>query len=58
MTWLLDNIPLVVVFFALWVGVPVWLVLRHPDTGPQPAQPSALAYLPRQPADAGYRAAA
>ena len=34
MTWLLLNIPLMVLFFALWVGIPLWLVLRHPDTGP------------------------
>jgi len=25
------NIPLMVLAFGLWVGVPLWLVLRHPD---------------------------
>jgi hypothetical protein len=38
MTWLvlLLNVPLMVLFFALWVGVPIWLVLRHSDAGPTP----------------------
>jgi hypothetical protein len=48
MTTLLYNIPLMVLFFALWVGIPAWLVVRHPDSGPQPAQPPALAHLPAQ----------
>jgi hypothetical protein len=37
MTWMLMNIPLAVVFVALWVGVPLWLVLKHPDEDPKPA---------------------
>ena len=24
MTWLLFNIPLMVLFVALWVGIPMW----------------------------------
>jgi hypothetical protein len=28
---LLLNIPLMVLFFALWTGVPLWLVIKHPD---------------------------
>jgi hypothetical protein len=59
MTSLLYNVPLMVLFFALWVGIPAWLVIRHPDTGPQPAQPPALAYLPApQHDDPGYQHAA
>jgi len=59
MSPLLYNIPLMVLFFALWVGIPAWLVARHPDTGPQSAQPSALAYLPaQQNEDPGYQQAA
>jgi hypothetical protein len=59
MNWLLYNIPLTVLFFALWVGIPMWLVIRRPDTGPQSAQPPALAYLPaQQHEDPGYPAAA
>jgi hypothetical protein len=48
MITLLYNIPLMILFFALWVGIPAWLVVRHPDSGPQPVQPPALAHLPAQ----------
>ena len=49
MTWLLYNMA----------GIPLWLVSRHPDTGPQPAQPPALAYLTvPQYDDPGYQHAA
>ena len=59
MTWLLYNIPLMVLFFALWVGIPAWLVARHPDSGPQPVQSATLAYLPtQQHDDPGYQQAA
>ena len=37
MTWMLLNIPLMVMFVALWAGVPLWLVLKHPDQRPEPA---------------------
>ena len=30
LVWL--NVPLMVVFFALVVGIPTWLVLKHPGT--------------------------
>jgi hypothetical protein len=54
MTWLLLNIPLMVLFFALWVGIPLWLVRRHPDTAP--AQSAAVTRLPaRAREDADYR---
>jgi hypothetical protein len=54
MTWLLLNIPLMVLFFALWAGIPLWLVRRHPDTGP--TQAAAVTRLPeRARADAVYR---
>ena len=33
--WL--NIPLAAVFFGAWSGVPLWMVLRHPSWGPEPA---------------------
>jgi hypothetical protein len=59
MTWLLLNIPLMTLFAALWVGVPLWLVLKHPDRGPAPAAAPAVRTLTPRPAwhgeDAGYR---
>jgi hypothetical protein len=29
------NIPLMVLAFGVWVGVPLWLVLRRPDRHPR-----------------------
>ena len=48
MSWFWMNIPLALAFFGLWVGVPMWLVLKHADRGPAPvaapvqARPAAL----------------
>jgi hypothetical protein len=33
-TALAINIPLALVFFALWTGIPMWLIFRHPDGNP------------------------
>ena len=57
MTWLLLNIPLMVLFFARWVGIPVWLVRRHPDRKPTLAAAPAVKTLPalRYQQDDGYR---
>jgi hypothetical protein len=56
MTWLLPNIPLMVLFFALWTGIPLWLVLRRPDRGPAVAAAPAVTHLPRREhQDADYR---
>jgi hypothetical protein len=56
MTWLLLNIPLAVLFFALWTGIPLWLVLRRPDRAPTVAAAPALTRLPaREHQDADYR---
>ena len=38
------TIPLVVLALALWVGVPMWIVLRHPDRRP-PETRTVPAYL-------------
>ena len=46
MTWLLLNIPLMVVFVALWVGIPTWLVLKRPDIKPELAAAPAVRTLP------------
>jgi len=34
MTWFMVNMPLAAAFFAAWVGVPLWMTFKHPDTGP------------------------
>jgi hypothetical protein len=59
MTWLLLNVSLAVLFFALWVGVPLWLVVKHPDTGRALAEAPAVTRLPaRRHEDVDHRRAA
>ena len=59
MTWLLMNIPLMVLFVALCVGIPLWLVLRRPDRKPALAVAPAVTRLSaRAREDAGHRRAA
>ena len=41
------NIPLMIVAFGLWVGVPLWLVLRHPERPPEENR-AVPAYLQMQ----------
>lgn len=60
MTWLWVNVPMMVLFVALWVGIPMWLVLKHPDRKPTLAAAPAVANLTYRPEarhseDAGYR---
>jgi hypothetical protein len=57
MTLLLMNIPLMVAFVALWVGIPAWLVLRHPDGKPQTAaaMPAVRTLPASRNEDARYR---
>ena len=60
MTWLWVNAPLAVLFIALWVGIPTWLVLKHPDEKPTLAAAPAvrnLTYRPeaRRSEDVDYR---
>ena len=38
------NVPLMVLAFGAWVGVPLWLVLRHPDRHPSESR-TVPAYL-------------
>jgi hypothetical protein len=35
MTWFWLNIPLAMLFFLAMTVIPLWLVIKHPDTGPQ-----------------------
>ena len=46
MTWLFLNIPLMVLFVALWVGIPTWLVLKRPDRKPALSAAPAVRTLP------------
>jgi hypothetical protein len=56
MTWMLLDIPLMVLFFALMAGIPMWLVLKHPDREPAVAAAPAVTRMPaRQYEDADYR---
>jgi len=32
-TWFWLNIPIGAVLFVAVVGIPLWLVIKHPDTG-------------------------
>jgi hypothetical protein len=60
MTWLWVNVPLMVLFVALWVGIPTWLVLKHPDRKPTLIAAPAVRNLtyppgPRRSEDTGHR---
>jgi hypothetical protein len=43
MIWFMLNMPLAAAFVAAWVGIPLWMTFKHPDTGP--AFSAAPAYL-------------
>jgi hypothetical protein len=61
MTWMWIDVPLMVTFFALWVGIPTWLVLKHPDRKPTLAAAPAIRMLPSTQTsrdDAAHRRAA
>ena len=49
------TIPLVVLAFALWVGVPMWIVLRHPDQRPGETRIVPVYLRQRAVARGGYR---
>ncbi len=38
------NIPLMALAFALWVGIPLWMILRRPDRDPRETR-TVPAYL-------------
>jgi hypothetical protein len=35
MNWFWINMPLAAVFFLAITGIPLWLTIKRPDTGPQ-----------------------
>jgi hypothetical protein len=45
------NIPLMALAFALWVGIPLWMILRHPDRDPRETR-TVPAYLRKRGATA------
>ncbi|MGP7998474.1 MAG: hypothetical protein ACLPKI_14290 [Streptosporangiaceae bacterium] len=48
MAWFWLNIPLCTLIFAAVSGIPLWMVIKHPDTGPAaPAAASGSASQPR-----------
>ena len=52
MTWFWMNIPVALVFVGLWSGIPMWLVLKRPDRGPQSLAMHASARIgPQAPAE-------
>ena len=34
MNLFLLNVPLAVAFVGAWVGIPLWMIIKQPDTGP------------------------
>ncbi len=58
MTWIWMNMPLAALFFGLWVGIPLRMVLRRPDAGPDTAAAPAARTVPArraERAEAEYR---
>jgi hypothetical protein len=56
MTMLWINVLLAIPFIALWVGIPIWIVLKRPDSKPATAAVPAVRTLPvMRYEDAGYR---
>ena len=43
-TALAANIPLMVLFLALWTGIPMWLVFKHPGRKPRAVPQYERAY--------------
>jgi hypothetical protein len=55
-TMLWINVLLAIPFIALWAGIPLWLVLRRPETKPRLAAMPAVRSMPAvRHEDAGYR---
>ncbi len=50
MNWLWLNIPMGVLAFLAIAGIPMWLVLRHPDERPGQAATARPATVPARPA--------
>jgi hypothetical protein len=56
MTMLWINVLLAIPFIALWAGIPMWLVLKRPDTKPKLAAAPGVRTMPAvRREDAVYR---
>jgi hypothetical protein len=51
MSWFWLNVPLAVLFFAAWSGIPLWMVLRRPDWRGKPATKVPAPAVQAAPAD-------
>jgi hypothetical protein len=40
-TWFWLNIPICAVIFSAMVGIPLWMVIKRPDTGREVAEVKA-----------------
>jgi hypothetical protein len=56
MMWFWLNIPLAVVFFGAWSGIPLAMVLRNPDWGSAKVGTPRVRQTQPEPADVVYRA--
>ncbi len=56
MNWFWMNIPAAMVFVAAWVGIPLWMVLRHPSWGAERADSGRAMAAEPVPVLAGGRA--
>ena len=56
MVWI--NVLLAIPFIALWAGIPLWLVLKRPNTKPRLAATPAARMMPERRVHAAYRRAA
>jgi hypothetical protein len=54
MSWMWINLPLAIVFFGAWTGIPLYMVLRHPSWGAESAHHSADALVSSQGGDADW----
>jgi hypothetical protein len=51
MSWFWLNVPLAGLFVAAWSGIPLWMVLRHPDRDHAPAIQAPATAVRAAPAD-------
>ncbi len=52
MSWFWMNVPLALAFFAAWCGIPLYMVLRHPNWTTEPADSDECAAKPQRAAQA------